>query len=48
MYSGQIVTVRGQKYEVLKVNFTYGIVTCVKFNSADTKLVDFNFDELEG
>lgn len=46
-YSGQIVTVKGERYEILRVDFYNNFLTCQKFNSIDIKLFDFSIDEVE-
>lgn len=47
-FSGQVVLVNGEKYEVLRVDNYNNIVSCRRFNSIETKIFDFSVDELEG
>lgn len=47
-YSGQVITVKGEKYEVLRVDTLYNLLTCKRFNNIDTELFDFSFEEVEG
>lgn len=46
-FSGQVINIKGERYEILRVDTFNNIVTCQKFNSVDTKLFDFSIDELE-
>ena len=47
-YSGQVITVKGEKYEVLRADTLYNLLTCKRFNSIETKLFDFSFEEVAG
>lgn len=47
-YPGAILTIKNEKWEILRVdNFTQ-IVTCVRHLSYDRKPKDFTFNEVEG
>lgn len=46
-YSGQIVTVKGERYEILRVDLYNNLLICQRFNSLDGKLFDFNINEVE-
>lgn len=47
-YSGQVIKVKAEKYEVLRVDLYNNLLTCQKFNSLDSKIFDFSFEEVEG
>ena len=48
LYPGAILTIKNEKWEILRAdNFTQ-IVTCVRHLSCDRKPKDFTFEELEG
>lgn len=44
LYPGAKVFIRNNEYEILKINWTYGTVTCI---GPDGKIKDFKLDELE-
>jgi len=46
-YSGQVINVKNERYEVLKVDQYNHLVTCQRFNSVEAKLFDFSFEEVE-
>lgn len=46
-YSGQVITVNKERYEVLRVDLYNNILTCVRYNSIETKLFDFSVEEVE-
>lgn len=46
-YSGQIITVKGERYEILRVDLYNNLLTCKRFNSIDTELFDFSIEEVE-